>query len=157
MCHLCSWWCPKEILAKETHSPNLRQEGKSIKTTLNQFYTPSHTYYMQSSHCYPCWSYCRPGGWPRRLWIWGLWGLIWCKFSSICSYTCMVYYIYFSVISIALLCLLFWLAWWVVPVGMPAKIDSLLLDQVLTQKLCNNLDNVHNNNKIIFQNIRNAC
>ena len=87
----------------------------------------------------------------------GFWGLNWCTIFSICYCTCVVYYMYFSVIFTILLCLSLLLARWVVPVGTCAKIDSLLLDRVLTQKICNNLSEMHNNNKNILQNIWKPC
>ena len=57
----------------------------------------------------------------------------------------------FLVIFIAFVFLLWLLARRVGPMGTPVNFDSLLLDRDLTQKLRNNLYNVHNNNNNVLK------
>jgi hypothetical protein len=69
------------------------------------------------------------------------------------SYMCNLFYDFF-VIFIALVFLLWLLARGVGSLATPGNFDSLLLGRDLTQKICNNLYNVHKNNKNVLNIVR---
>jgi hypothetical protein len=69
------------------------------------------------------------------------------------SYMCNLFYEFF-VIFIALVFLLWLLARGVGSLATPGNFDSLLLGRDLTQKICNNLYNVHKNNKNVLNIVR---
>ena len=113
-------------VAKETYSPNTRQEGRATEATTNQFSTSFHTSNSPLPHCCPCWSHCRLGWWARGLWIWRLQGWIWCIVLSICSNTCVIYSMNFFVISFAIVFLLWLLAQGVGSLAAPVNFVNLL-------------------------------